>query len=102
MADLAERRGCRADVFHHNFVPGPCTDLIEASLLRTGRLLVLDDSKTHLKAADGLIREMTGRIGRIDSLVLSRRDLEPSDFGVTPDTFDVQDVAVTWISTGSI
>jgi len=102
VADLAERRGCRADVFHHNFVPGPCTDLIEASLLRTGRLLVLDDSKTHLKAADGLIREMTGRIGRIDSLVLSRRDLEPSDFGVTPDTFDVQDVAVTWISTGSI
>lgn len=101
VADLAERSGHRADVFHHNFVPGACTDLIEASLVRTGRLLVLDDSKTHLKAADGLIREMTGRIGRIDSLVLSRRDLEPSDFGVTSDTFDVRDVAVTWISAGS-
>ena len=92
-----EAVGLTVDLFHHNFVPGADRAPLVESAQRTGHLLVLDDSKSYLKMADVVVADLAGRVSGLESRVLTRRDLAPADYSVTPDVFDVIDEGVAWV-----
>jgi len=92
--------GVTADLFHRNFVPSADWNPIRRSAKQTGRLLVLDDSRSYLKTADALLSEIAQESVDVRSRIFSRRDLCSADFGVTADLFDVQDEAVAWVLGG--
>jgi len=97
VADRLRSQGVGVDLFHHNFVPGADRTLVLESAGRTGRILVLDDSKSHLSMADDLVSDLRGGVDGLQSRVMTRRDLAPADFGVVADEFEVEDAAVDWV-----
>lgn len=79
--------GLSADLFHANFVPRMNPQLLAESFARTGKLVVLDDSKTLTKFADLLVREMRGLASAAQILFISRSVCSDSEYGVIDDEF---------------
>ena len=89
-AALAEQlavRGIQSDLFHVNFVPGMDITMLLESCRRTGRLVLIDDSKTVAKFGDALVTEIHTRGMNTAVLPLGRRGCTPAEYGVAEDRF---------------
>jgi pyruvate/2-oxoglutarate/acetoin dehydrogenase E1 component len=89
-AALAERLslvGIESDLFHVNYVPGMETSALLESCASTGRVVLIDDSKSVVKFGDMLVTNL--RAAGTDAAVLSlgRRGCTPQEYGVTEDRF---------------
>ena len=99
--DRLEAAGFSVDLFHQNYVPGPSLDLLIESVERTGRLMVIDDSKSYLKMADHVIAQLRGHVPELVSVLLTRRDLTEVAFGATADMVDFEERAVQWVESAT-
>lgn len=79
--------GATADVFHMNFIPGMNVQPVLESCRRTGRLIVLDDSKTVTKFGDSLIVEALTHGVAAKVLTCYRRGCADEDYGAVADRF---------------
>src|SRR5207247_11407117 len=89
-AELANRltaAGIESDVFHVNYVPGMDTATVLESARRTGRMVLLDDSKTVTKFGDALVAELKSRDIDLDVLSLGRRGCRAETYGVAEERF---------------
>jgi len=79
--------GIRADLFHANFVPNMDMSTLVESCKRTGKLVIVDDSKTVTKFGDVLVTELTQHGVRTLVRLITRRGCIDTDYGVTSDQF---------------
>jgi len=94
LADRAAAAGLATDLFHANFVPGADLSPLVESCKRTGKLAILDDSKSVTKFGDMLLaRLLTARVD-VEVLNLTRRGCPDRDYGVCGDQFVVDRDAV--------
>lgn len=89
-AALAERLsqdGVESDLMHVNYVPGMDTSAFLDSCARTGRVVLIDDSKSVVKFGDMLVTALSA--GGQDAAVLSlgRRGCTAAEYGVAEDRF---------------
>lgn len=88
--ELAERlsgAGVESDLFHVNFVPGLDMSLLSASCVQTGKLVLIDDSKSVVKFGDMLVAELQSGGLSFSVLPLGRRGCNAKEYGVTEDRF---------------
>lgn len=79
--------GAAADVFHVNFVPGMDLRPLVESCRRTGRVVLVDDSKSVTKFGDGLVTELSAHGADVRVLPFFRRGCTNRDYGATEDRF---------------
>ena len=79
--------GITSDLFHTNFVPGMDTTMLIDSCRRTGKLIMVDDSKTVTKFGDALVTELVEGGVDIDVLSFGRRGCPDGDYGAIDDRF---------------
>ncbi len=86
--------GIQCDLYHANFVPGMDMSMLVESCTRTGKLVIIDDSKTVTKFGDMLISELSER--RLNARVRSftRRGCADVAYGVGDDQFHIDHQAV--------
>lgn len=87
LAERLDEAGIRSDVFHVNYIPGMNTDMLTKSCVRTGRLVLIDDSKAVAKFGDALVTDLKTRNLDVDVLSLGRRGCTPAEYGVAEDRF---------------
>jgi hypothetical protein len=88
--DVANRlaaAGIRSDLFHINFLPSTDTEAIRKSCARTGKLMLIDDSKTVSKLGDRIVANLYGGDTTVSVLPLMRRDCANDGYGVGGDQF---------------
>lgn len=86
IADKLAAAGVKADLFHVNYLPGGDMSALAESCSRTGRLVILDDSRTVTKFGDMFIaNHLAGK--KVQVLNLTRRGSTPETYGVDPDLF---------------
>ena len=89
-AALAEKlasAGIQSDLFHVNYVPAMDTSMLVESCQRTGRLALIDDSKTVTKFGDALVTELRSRGIAAEVLPFGRRGCSSAEYGVAEDRF---------------
>jgi pyruvate/2-oxoglutarate/acetoin dehydrogenase E1 component len=79
--------GAASDVFHVNFIPGMDTTMLLDSCRRTGKLLLVDDSKTVTKFGDALVTELFERGIDVEVLSMVRRGCADVEYGALDDRF---------------
>lgn len=79
--------GFKSDLFHVNFVPGMDTALLIESCRRTGKLILVDDSKTVTKFGDALVTDLVERGIKVSVLSLARRGCPDPDYGAIADRY---------------
>jgi len=79
--------GIHADLFHVNFVPDMDMSMLVESCARTGKLVILDDSKTVTKFGDALVTQLSKRKAHALVQSLTRRGCADQDYGVANDQF---------------
>jgi len=77
--------GVQSDLFHMNFVPGADLTAVLESCRRTGKLILLDDSKTVTKFGDILISELGQLAVKAQVLSFCRRGCPDEDYGANED-----------------
>lgn len=86
--DVDERfraSGIDSDVFHVNFVPGMSFTPIVESCARTGKLVLIDDSKTVTKFGDALVTELASTSPGVRILSICRRGCPDDRYGANDD-----------------
>ncbi len=86
-ADRLAASGIRSDLFHINFLPGADLRAIHESCARTGKLVLIDDSKTGSKFGDALVTALCAGGTPVPVLPLTRRGCRNDDYGVNDDQF---------------
>ena len=94
IADQLRLSGISADLFHINFVPRMKLEILVESCARTGKLVILDDSKSAAKFGDMLISELYRRGVRTSIRFLTRRGCPSGEHGVSSDQFQIDHEAV--------
>ena len=86
-----ELRACaiQPDLYHVNFVPGMDTSMLVESCTRTGKLVIVDDSKTVTKFGDALVSELSERGLRTRVRSFTRRGCADAAYGVDADQFAI-------------
>jgi transketolase C-terminal domain/subunit len=79
--------GVRSDVFHVNFLPGMNMEPLVESCAKTGKLIVVDDSKSVTKFSDVLVADLCMRGVSIKLLSFSRRGCSDKEYGANEDRF---------------
>ncbi|MDQ3068390.1 MAG: hypothetical protein M3R55_01515 [Acidobacteriota bacterium] len=79
--------GAAADLFHVNFIPGMDLAPVIDSCRRTGKLIVVDDSKTVTKFGDAIIAQTVEPYPEVRVLSLHRRGCPDEGYGANPDRF---------------
>lgn len=77
----------QSDVFHVNFVPGMDMDPIVESCRRTGKLIVVDDSKTVTKFSDAIVAELCLQDIPVKLFTFNRRGCSNDEYGANEDRF---------------
>ena len=77
----------QSDVFHVNFVPGMDMGPIVESCRRTGKLIVVDDSKTVTKFSDAIVTELCLQGIPVKLLPFNRRGCSDDEYGANEDCF---------------
>lgn len=77
----------RSDVFHVNFVPGMDMNPVMESCRRTGKLIVVDDSKTVTKFSDAIVTELCLQGIPVKLLLFNRRGCSDDEYGANEDRF---------------
>ena len=85
MDDKLRLQNIESDVFHVNYVPGMNLEPIIDSCRRTGKLIVVDDSKTVTKFSDAIVTELTSKISGTKILQFNRRGCIDEDYGANED-----------------
>jgi len=88
--ELAERLssiGVQSDLFHVNFIPDMDISLLSESVARTGKLVLIDDSKSVTKFGDMLMTKLRSSGLEFSILPLSRRGCNAQNYGVVKDRF---------------
>jgi pyruvate/2-oxoglutarate/acetoin dehydrogenase E1 component len=88
-ADQLAKLGAQSDLFHVNFLPGTDMRALRESCARTGRLIVIDDSKTVTKFGDALVADLCACRIDMEVLRLMRRGCPDDGYGVAADQFAV-------------
>lgn len=86
--------GLGVDLFHSNFVPGMKYDMLTESCSRTGKLVIVDDSRTVTKFADILVGELSERKLKVAIQTLTRRGYSGKGYGVSEDQFKINEESV--------
>lgn len=81
--------GIQSDLYHANFVPGADMSMIVESCIRTGKIVILDDSKTVTKFGDALVSELSQRGLQTRVRFYTRRGCADEAYGVGDDQFHV-------------
>lgn len=76
-----------SDVFHVNFVPGMNMNPILESCRRSGKLIVVDDSKTVTKFSDAIVTELCLQGIVVKLLPFNRRGCSDDEYGANEDRF---------------
>lgn len=76
-----------SDVFHVNFVPGMDIGPIAESCRRTGKLIVVDDSKTVTKLGDSIVAALCLQEVSVKLLLFTRRGCSDEEYGANEDRF---------------
>ena len=79
--------GVRNDVFHVNFLPGMNMEPLVESCAKTGKLIVVDDSKSVTKFSDVLVADLCMRGVTIKLLSFNRRGCSDNGYGANDDQF---------------
>ena len=87
VADLLAGAGRNCDLFHVNYVPDTKFEAIIDSVRRTGKLVLLDDSKSPIKFADHLVAELHRSKVEFTLLPAMRRGCRDEEYGVGEDRF---------------
>jgi pyruvate/2-oxoglutarate/acetoin dehydrogenase E1 component len=87
VANYLAASGIRSDLFHVNFLPGVRTEAIQESCARTGKLVLIDDSKTVSKFGDAIVADLHGNSTNVAVLPLVRRGCANQGYGVSDDQF---------------
>lgn len=87
LADQLGDAGLTADVFHANYLPAMDTSVLEESCGKTGRLTVLDDSKSVAKFGDALVTRVVEARPDVAVLSLGRRGTPTAQYGCCEDRF---------------
>lgn len=82
--------GAASDLFLANFVPGMDLEPVLASLKKTRRLILLDDSKTVTKSGDAIVTIARMQKIAFEVLSLCRRGCPDRDYGVNADEFSFE------------
>jgi pyruvate/2-oxoglutarate/acetoin dehydrogenase E1 component len=77
----------RSDVFHVNFVPGMDMDPLVKSCAKTGKLIVVDDSKSVTKFSDVLVADLLKYSVTVKLLSFNRRGCSDKGYGANDDRF---------------
>ncbi len=86
--------GIESDLFHINFLPQMNNELIVKSCLRTGGLVLLDDSKTVTKFGDALVTKLNALDSSPSVLSIGRRGCIDRDYGAVADQLDIEHESV--------
>jgi len=89
LSEQLQSSGLSADLFHANFVPGMDCRMVIESCRRSGRLIVLDDSKTITKYGDLIVRELQARGIHTSVRMATRSGCAVEGYGVGSDEFQV-------------
>lgn len=93
-ADRLAASGIRSDLFHVNYLPGADMGAICESCARTGKLVIIDDSKTVLKLSDAIVADLHAGGAAVSVLSLGRRGCANDDYGVGDDQFVLDQGAI--------
>lgn len=88
--ELAKRlssSSVQSDLFHINFMPDMDISLLSESVARTGKLVLIDDSKSVTKFGDMLVTKLRSSGLEFSILSLGRRGCKTEDYGVVKDRF---------------
>jgi len=94
LCDRLKSAGIHADLFHVNFVPEMDWSMLVNSCMRSGRLVILDDSKTVTKFGDRLVAELATQGIPAKVCALTRRGCTNGGYGVGEDKFAFDDEVV--------
>jgi pyruvate dehydrogenase E1 component beta subunit len=100
-ADHLAKSGRQCDLFHVNFLPSGNFDAVIESVERTGKLVVMDDSKSLNKFSDRLVAELHRRKIAFSLMSAVRRGSSDREYGVDEDRFVVDDEAVAAFASGN-
>jgi len=79
--------GVDSDVFHVNFIPSMDMTPILESCKRSGKLIVVDDSKTVTKFSDAIVAELCLHSIPVRLLSFNRRGCSNDSYGANEDRF---------------
>lgn len=79
--------GVDSDVFHVNFIPSMDMTPILESCKRSGKLIVVDDSKTVTKFSDAIVAELCLHGIPVKLLPMNRRGCSNDSYGANEDRF---------------
>ena len=87
LAERLSQAGVESDVFHVNYVPGMDMSTVFDSCVRTGRIALIDDTKSVVKFGDMLVSTLSARGLDVGVLSLGRRGCTSEEYGVAEDRF---------------
>lgn len=87
LVDRLSGVGIQSDLFHVNFVPGMDMSLLASSCEKTGKLVLIDDSKSVVKFGDMLVTQLQADGLSFSVLPLGRRGCKAHEYGASEDRF---------------
>lgn len=89
MTETLKQSGFECDLFQANFVPNMDLGPIIESCSRTGKLIVIDDSKTVTKFSDQILAKLCANDITVNFLEINRRSFLDGDYGANADQLDL-------------
>jgi pyruvate/2-oxoglutarate/acetoin dehydrogenase E1 component len=98
LADEMASQGKSCEVLHANYVPTSSSLMLFESVIKTRKLVILDDSKSVIKFGHMLVAKLLCAAIKFDVMDLSRPTLKDVDYGVTSDHYIIDsDATMTFI-----
>jgi pyruvate dehydrogenase E1 component beta subunit len=85
VGELLGKFGISVDIFHLNYIPSMNIEMIIESCRRTGKLVVIDDSKSITKYSDSLLAKLCMNSIQVKVIEINRRALSDVDYGACAD-----------------
>ena len=96
LVNALELKGSSIDLFHVNYVPGIILEDILLSCARTGKLIIMDDSKSVNKLGDLIVSTAKEKGIEFKLTVQGRRGISDHEYGVNIDAFTPN---IDWLTT---
>jgi pyruvate/2-oxoglutarate/acetoin dehydrogenase E1 component len=87
-------KGLEVDLYHVNYVPGMLLNELIESCARSGKLIILDDSKSVSKLGDLIVSKAKQLGVSFKLLMQSRRGLPDHEYRVNPDAFTPENTKI--------
>jgi pyruvate/2-oxoglutarate/acetoin dehydrogenase E1 component len=89
LIETLNQGGIECDLFQANFVPKMDLEPIIESCSRTGKLVVIDDSKTVTKFSDQILTKLGANDIAVSFLEINRRSFLDDEYGANQDKLDL-------------